>query len=200
MKLTWTLFISLLGVAAVVGGAVSAQTDPRSGLEPAGPKKIHSAQIVDGGAWTFHSFTNARGHFCFSRRVPSEGTGTTCIERGDLFKGREVFAVHGARVESSRAKKLEWDNMWVQGFVSPAVASLEIVGMDCSADPVTFDREGAFLYVVSRAKIKRDDVPYKLIAYSSTGDVVHEQDIATDITPNAKEAGLRGPKPKSSCA
>lgn len=195
------LFTSQSGQADPVPPVSGEQVRALAGVQAAGPKTTHAAPVVDGGVWTFQSFANGLGEFCFSRDVPSEGTGITCLsKRAQLFTGREVFAIHGARVISSPVRELEWDNMWVQGFVSPTVASLEVVNMDCSKTSIAFDADGAFLHVVSSEKIRRDQVPYRLIARSVTGAVVHEQDVDAGITPNASRAGLAAPKPRAACA
>jgi hypothetical protein len=205
MKRKAIILAAVVGLATAVAMAGQGQAEPTSRLldrfEAQGPKITHAAPTVDGGVWLSQSFINRLGDFCLSRQIPGELTAADCTpDRAGLLKGRNVYALHGARVVSSPVRKLEWDNMWVQGLVSPTVASVEIVNMDCSRTSIPFDADGVFIHVVSSEEIRQDDVPYKLIARSLTGEIVHEQSVDAGITPNALEAGHSAPKPQASCA
>jgi hypothetical protein len=143
-------------------------------------------------------YNNVRGELCLSHNVPSEGVGTSCIA-DKLFRRGPLFALTGARQESAAYPKLEWDNQWVYGIAHSDVKTLTLVNMDCSTHDLSLDRDGAFNHVIGREQIENGELPYKLIARGSAGDVLAERVVAVGLPGNAKNAGLEAPHPEQAC-
>ena len=199
--------LAVAATAAAVGGAAypgngdRSAADRESSVPAAGSGRVHRSVTADGAEWRFESFRTSRGERCSRQRVPGEGVAVSCFDRAALFRReqKEVLAFPGARQRAADHRKLEWDNLWINGWVSPRVESLEVVNMDCSVVAVPFDGEGAFMHVVGSASIRGGVVPYRLVARSADGAVVHDQEVSVGLPPNGREAGLSEPRPQAGC-
>ena len=190
-----------LGSAAYSGNADRSASDPESSVPAAGSARVHHNVMTDGSEWRFESFRTVQGERCSRQRVPGEGVSVSCFDRAELFRreGKEVLAFPGARQRAADHRRLQWDNLWINGWVSPRVASLDVLNMDCSVVAVPVDAEGAFMHVVGAADIRRGVVPYRLVAHGADGAVVHDQEVAVGLPPNGRDAGLREPRPDAAC-
>ena len=197
----------VVGGAAAFGGTALSQNgdrsavDPESSLRIPGSSTLHRSLSADGADWRYESFRTVRGERCSSQNVPGEGVAVTCFDRAELLarEGKEVLAFPGARQQSAPVRKLAWDNLWINGFVSGTVASLEVVNVDCSVVPVPFDDEGGFMHVVGSMGIRRGVVPYRLVARDSTGALVHDQDVRLGPPANGRAAGVKEVRPALGC-
>lgn len=202
---SFVALVVLAASAALVGHAASGTSDPRSDItrnaKPVGaPEKVHASVDVDDGRWVMGGYENSAGEACASQVIPDEGTSRLCLDAAEMFAdGREVVAFPGGRQKSSQHAKMAWDNLWVYGFASPRVASLELVNMDCSTKPLALDGDRAFMHVASRSEIVRGVVPLRIVARDSAGTAIYSRDVSLGLPNNAKKAGLKELQPGASC-
>jgi hypothetical protein len=202
MRKLLVLVIVLAGFAVAAGIAFSnsgSDRKPLVDLQRATPEKVTQRANVDGEAWSFGSFQNAAGRICTSERFLTIGVSGACFTK-DTLADRGVMAFVGSRQRPSAAKSLTWDNVWVDGFASARVASLQLVTMSCSVVPVSLGADGSFLAVFGRDAIRGGRLPYKLIGRDAAGGVVFEQVLNVGQPDNAREAGLAAPAPAAACA
>lgn len=184
----------------------SSPIDPPEGAPEAVRKapgvevKSHRAPVVDGEAWGLRSYDNVRSELCLSHDVPGEAVGTSCMAPEKLFADGPLFALPGARQVSAAEKKLAWDNVWVFGIAHPSVQTLTLVNMDCSTTRLSLDADGAFNHVVGADKIKKGELPYKLVAHGAGGEALAEKKVSIGLPLNAKKAGLEEPRPRQACS
>lgn len=208
----WSSLLAATLVFAVIAfssddrpGAVAEGTTPAERMAQFQPKKGTSlvprrAVRVDGNTWELGSFTNSKGEFCSSETIPGEGTARSCGDLAKMFAGgRPVYAVYGGRQDSSGVPTVEWDNLWVSGFAKPVVATLELITLDCTTQPLAMDAGGAFLHVVGPDEIKQGKAPYEIVARGATGAEIYRQSVQTGLPRNAVEAGLEQPQPGAAC-
>jgi hypothetical protein len=194
----------LMGVA--VGTALSAASplaeELASLLRPSDDEsaEVHTVATVEGEEWALGSYASERGNKCIRQTVPGEGTGITCMDPAVMFRDGDVLVMPGARQRSGTAPRLTWDNLWLQGFVSGRVATLQVVNTDCTVEEIPFDDDGAFMHVVDKTAITRESVPHKVIARDQIGKVIYEREISFGVPDNGKAAGLKAPRPKPECA
>jgi hypothetical protein len=201
MRKLLVLVIALGGFVTAAGIAFSnnSSREPLVDLKRATPEQVHKRANVDGEAWSFGSFQNVAGRICTSQQFPGMGTSGACFTK-DALDDRGVMAFVGSRQRPSAAKSLTWDNVWVDGFASERVASLQIVTMNCSVVPVSLGADGSFLAVFGRNAARAGALPYKLVGRSAAGDVVFQQVLNVGQPDNAREAGLAAPAPSAACA
>lgn len=197
---------SLDGTDARVGptpeqmaGQMAEQVAEASRQAPGTKEKTHLSPRVDGQTWGLRSYTNVRGEVCLSHDVPGELVETGCISAATIFARGPLYALPGARQESAGYAKEEWDNQSVYGIAHPDIATLTLVNMDCSTQDLSLDEDGVFNYVAGREKIKKGELPYKLIARGAGGAVLAERVVAIGLSHNAKQAGRTAPQPKQAC-
>jgi len=165
---------------------------------PGTQEKTHPSPRVDGQTWGLRSYTNVRGEVCLSHDVPGELVGTGCVSAARIFSRGPLYALPGAR-QVPGGSPTEWHNQWIYGIAHPSVATLTVVNMDCSTQDVALDEGGAFNYVVGSEKIKKGEVPYKLIARNSAGQTIAERTIAIGLPRLGQVAGLEPPSPNEAC-
>jgi hypothetical protein len=193
------------GAAAMAGARSSTTLDwsrVQATLGDGETETVHRTTMVDGGEWRFSSHENRAGETCISQTVPGEGVGRGCIDTSRIFAdGAAVLAMPGARQRVPLVEKglLGWHNLWIYGFVRPDVASLEVINMDCSAEAIPFDEQGAFVHVVGLARITAGAVPYEIRARNAAGEIVHDQNVSVNVPPTARDAGLEKLVPGAEC-
>ena len=195
--------VFLAAAASVVAGtsAVSAVTadNPSARDAAASAENVHGATEVDSGRWRTSSYRSQSGKLCIKNVVPSEAVSRACLDRTKLFAGGEIFVQAGARQTSSASKKIAWDNIWVNGFVSDRVARLVLVNLDCSTQELETDEVGGYLIVASRSAIARGAWPYKLLAYDPNARLIEETKVVVGLPHNARAAGMDEPTPGAAC-
>jgi hypothetical protein len=154
--------------------------------------KLHATADVAGEHFAFSSFNNSDNQLCASQDVPGSGTASGCFNRSSMFTdGRAVFALPGARQHSDNSPHVNWDDIWVYGWVRGDVARLQLLTAGCDTVDVPFDSEGAFMYVAGNSDIARGKAPLKLIALDASGGVMDTRDVSVSLPSNAQKAGLR---------
>lgn len=192
--------------AIIVGYGWSGSGDPKAEIHRntkalGAVEKVHAKIEVDGDAWVMGGYRNSAGETCASQSIPEEGTSFLCLDRARMFAdGREIVAFPGGRQKSSKQAKLQWDNLWVYGFATERVNTLELVSMDCSTRALQLDNDRAFMHVVSRSEIVRGIIPLRLVARDAAGSVIYKRDVDIGLPNNAKKAGQEEPQPGKSCA
>lgn len=201
------LFVGGLVIAATfVGFARSDEPEPGAKLtfidRPAHiPLESRASVDVGGGQWTLGTFKNASNQLCVERQLPGVGLSRGCLDPETLFAdGRDIVALPGASQVSAATPQLYWSKVWIYGFVSPRVAQLKLVSLDCSQVEVPFDAGGAFLHVVPPVDVARGVLPYKMVAQASDGATVETRGVSLGLPANAKRAGLAAPMPAADCA
>jgi hypothetical protein len=84
---------------------------------------------------------------------------------------------------------VNWDDIWVYGWVRGDVARLQLVTAGCDTVGVPFDSDGAFMYVAGNSDIARGGAPLKLIALDASGRVMDTRDVSVSLPSNAQKAG-----------
>jgi hypothetical protein len=203
------LFVFVVGSLAIaatfVGFARSDEPEPTAKLafidRPSHmPLDARASVDVGGEQWTLGTFKNTSNQLCLEGQLPGVGLSRSCLDPTTLFaEGRDIIAMPGASQISSPAPQLHWSKVWIYGFVSPAVARLTLVSLDCSEVEVPFDEGGAFLHVVAPADVARGVLPYKMVAQASDGSDVETRNVSLGLPANAKRAGVKAPQPAAGC-
>ena len=184
-----------VALAAIRGGndnpADTAAQDPNL------PGKLHRAVKLPDGDWRLRGYKNTTGTTCLAQDIPQGGTGTTCGEPARLLNGHDIYANFGGRQLDSQ---LGWDNLFVYGYVSQRVQSLDLVNLDCSVSRVPYDEDGAFMYVAGQDAIAKGVEPYRLVARDRGGQIIEERVVKTGLPANAIAAGRPNPVASSECA
>jgi hypothetical protein len=168
---------------------------------PGSATRSHHSVSVDGGQWAMKSYKGKLGHKCVSQTVPGEGESTSCIEPSKMFAdGREVLVFPGGRQKPGNSDRTSWHNLWLYGYASGRVASLQLVNVDCSVQTLALDGEHAFEHVVSRSDIEHGASPYKVVARDQGGAVIYERDVRISAPASAKAPGIPEPTPQADCA
>jgi hypothetical protein len=202
MRKVLVLVVVLAGAVAAAGVAFSnsnSNREPLVDLTRVTPDKVQQRATVDGESWSLGSFQNRAARICTFQRFPGNGTSGACFTKQALAD-HGVLAFVGSRQRPSASKNFTWDNVWVDGFATAKIASLQIVTMSCSSVPVRLSSDGSFLAVFGKGALRGGGLPYKLLGRDIAGAVVFEQILNVGQPDNAHEAGLAAPAPAAACA
>ncbi|MGD0715996.1 MAG: hypothetical protein ABSB24_17705 [Gaiellaceae bacterium] len=204
----WILLVGVVVSAAILANAALSsrhgtppnfvgmgQIAPGATVHP----EISTSDGVD--SWSSGSYTDVAGERCTQENIPAGGLSDTCIAPAKMFPaGQQLYVQVGARQKTAPYPKTQWDDIWVNGYATQQVASLQLVSTDCSVQDLPLSSDGAFLSVTGRSDIVRGVVPYKLIARNASGAVLEETDVSAPLPPNGVKAGLTTPTAAAACA
>jgi hypothetical protein len=169
-------------------------------LRSVGDDRSHAAVSVDGATWRLRTFHNPSGEQCVAHDIAETDVAVGCLAESEMFRHRDLFVTFGGRQRTSETKRTQWDQVWVRGAASPAVASLSLVTANCSVIAIPLSPDRWFMYVVGQAEIVRGAVPYLLTARASDGRILEVKNVLVGPPHNAVEAGLQSPTPGQSCS
>jgi hypothetical protein len=117
-----------------------------------------------------------------------------------LFRRGPLLAYRGARQISARRPKLGWDNVWIYGIAHPDIKTLTLVNANCSTQRLPLDGGGVFHHVAGREQIRTGELPYKLHARGTTGELLAVRHFSLSLPWNARSAGLAPPRVRGACS
>jgi hypothetical protein len=193
-----------LGVSSSFSGKTGASAPPSFGnadTAPSTPIVNHVPTTLAGKTWSITTYSNARGELCSGEKVPGGGQAIGCQAPAERFAHGPAWVQVGAS-QNPGGDLTQWDNAWVWGFASPAVASMKLVLTDCSARPITPDADGVFLVVFGDSDLHTGLWPYRLDVYGVSGKLLQTKRIPLEppLTEAAQAAGTTAPVPNPACA
>jgi hypothetical protein len=204
----WILLVGVLASAAILANAALSS---RHGTPPSfagmgqiapGATVTHEISTSDGvDAWNSGAYTDVVGERCRQLDVPAGGISDTCIAPAKMFPaGQQLYVQIGSRQKTAPYPETQWDDIWVDGYATHQVASLQLVNTDCSVKDLPLSSDGAFLSVTGSSDIVRGVVPYKLVARDASGALLEEKNVLLPLPPNGVKAGLTAPTAAAACA
>jgi hypothetical protein len=204
----WILLIGVVTSAAILANAAvsSRHATPPSfaGMGQIAPgatvkQEVSASDGVD--SWNTGTYTDVAGERCTQQSFPEGGTSAACIAPAKMFaNGQQLYTRIGARQKTATYAETQWDDIWVNGYATKEVASLQLISTDCSVKNLPLSSDGAFLSVTGHSDISRGIVPYKLVARDASGAVVEVKSVSAPLPPNGVKAGLTPPTPGAACA
>lgn len=204
----WVLVVGVLTSAAILSGAAlsSRHGTPASfagmGQIASGASVQHELTTSDGvDSWSSGTYTDVVGQRCTQLDIPAGGMSDTCIPSTRMFPdGQQLYVQVGSRQKTAPYPETQWDDIWVDGYATQQIASLQLVNTDCSVKDLPLSADGAFLSVTGYSDIVRGVVPYRLVARDASGAVLEEKNVLQPLPPNGVKAGLTAPTPAAACA
>jgi hypothetical protein len=132
----------------------------------------HDDVVVDGRSWSLTTYMNMLRQQCLITVVPGGGGSLSCAQPG---RPPLPNVFHASMQAKPVPRRDVWKDAWVFGKAGRGVRRVAIVSTDCSPLPVTLDKSGFFLAVITERRLYHGSWPAWALGFNAVGKVVAKQ-------------------------